>query len=284
MTIEVRTGPGRDGLTAVLAHQSRVLAAFDYDGTLAPIVDDPSAAVPHRDVRAALASLSSRIGLVAVITGRPAQVAVDLGQFASSPGLERLVVMGHYGMERWDASTGQLRGAEPAPGLRLVHQRLPALLDSLGLCDADVEDKTLSVAVHVRRLADPAAAFTRMRPSLEDLATEADLVAEPGRFVIELRPAGMDKGQALRSLVEETGSSVVVFTGDDLGDLAAFDEVDRLRAKGLAGLLVCSGSDEVPELQERADIVVDGPAGVAAFIRELTGRLAPVSVDGQESP
>jgi trehalose 6-phosphate phosphatase len=119
---------------------------------------------------------------------------------------------------------------------------------------------------------------------LQDLAAEADLVAEPGRFVVELRPAGMDKGQALLSLVEETGSAVVMFTGDDLGDLAAFDEVDRLRAHGTYGLLVCSGSDEVPELQERADLVVDGPAGVADFVRELTQLLsASISADGQES-
>jgi trehalose 6-phosphate phosphatase len=65
----------------------------------------------------------------------------------------------------------------------------------------------------------------------------------------------------------------VVFGGDDLGDLAAFDAVDELRASGLAGLLVCSGSTEEAALAERADLVVDGPAGVVALVRALTALL-----------
>jgi trehalose 6-phosphate phosphatase len=274
MTVEPRTTQGRAGLQALVADPGSALVAFDYDGTLSAIVADPAKAVPHPDVPAALAALSARVGLVAIVTGRPAALAVDLGGFGSEPGLERLVVLGHYGMERWDASTGQLQGAEPAAGLAVVTDRLPGLLASLDLADADVEHKGLSVAVHVRRLPDPVAAFARMEAPLRELAAETDLVAEPGRFVVELRPAGMDKGQALRSLIEETDASVVAFTGDDLGDLAAFDEVDRQRAVGLAGLLVCSGSAEVPTLAERADLVVDGPAGVATFIRELTGLLS----------
>ncbi len=277
MTTEPHTQQGRDGLRALLSGAGHALVAFDYDGTLSAIVEDPSKAVVHPDIPAALAALSSRVGLVAIVTGRPAQLAVDLGGFASEPGLERLVVMGHYGMERWDASTGELRTAEPAAGLALVRDRLPGLLGSLDLTAADVEDKGLSLAVHVRRLPDPAAAFARMEVPLSDLAEEADLVAEPGRFVIELRPAGMDKGQALRSLVDQTGATVVAFTGDDLGDLAAFDEVDRLRGEGIAGLLVCSGSDEVAMLAERADLVVDGPPGVAAFIADLVTALPSLS-------
>jgi trehalose 6-phosphate phosphatase len=61
----------------------------------------------------------------------------------------------------------------------------------------------------------------------------------------------------------------VVFVGDDLGDLPAFAEVDRLRGEGVPGLVVCSGSTEVTALAERADLVVDGPEGVAALLRSL---------------
>ncbi len=258
-----------------MSDPGHALLAFDYDGTLSPIVDDPSRAVPHPDVVDGLAALSSRVGLVAVVTGRPAQLAVDLAGFSAVPGLERLVVMGHYGMERWDASSATLRTVEPPPGLALVRARLPELLDSLGLDDATVEDKGLSLAVHVRRVADPEGAYARMEAPLSDLAADVGLVAEPGRFVVELRPAGMDKGLALRSLVDEIGARTVVFTGDDLGDLAAFDEVDRLRSGGVRGLLVCSGSDEVTALAQRADLVVDGPAGVATFLADLIATLAP---------
>jgi trehalose 6-phosphate phosphatase len=64
-----------------------------------------------------------------------------------------------------------------------------------------------------------------------------------------------------------------VFIGDDLGDLAAFAAVETLRGAGLPGLLVCSGSTEVTEVAERADLVVDGPAGVAELLQALADEL-----------
>ena len=99
------------------------------------------------------------------------------------------------------------------------------------------------------------------------------MAAEPGRFVIELRPAGMDKGRALLGLAAGVDAATLIFAGDDLGDLAAFDAVDAWRATGGAGLLVCSGSDEVEVLAERADLVVDGPPGVLDLLRTLSAHL-----------
>lgn len=274
MSIEPRTSQGKAGLAALVAQPREALVAFDYDGTLSPIVADPADARAHPEVVKGLVALSARVSLVAIVTGRPAAQAVDLGRFESA-GLERLVVLGHYGVERWDAATSSLQTAEPPAGLEQVRTELPDLLASLDLGAADVEDKGLSVAVHVRRLSDPAAAFAKMEQPLRELATDAGLAAEPGRFVIELRPSGMDKGQALRSLVAEVDARTVVFTGDDLGDLPAFEEVERLRSDGLAGLLVCSGSAEVTALAERADLVVDGPEGVAGFIADLVASFPP---------
>ncbi len=65
----------------------------------------------------------------------------------------------------------------------------------------------------------------------------------------------------------------MLYAGDDLGDLAAFTAVDKLRGSGTAGVLVCSGSEEVTELRERADLVVDGPSGVVGLLRALAERL-----------
>lgn len=269
MHITPTTEQGRAGLAALLANPRDALVAFDYDGTLAPIVDDPGQARPRPDVVEALAALSQQVALVAIVTGRPAQQAVDLAGLDAAAGLERFVILGHYGVERWDASTGSLHSIDPPEGLVLVRSRLPGLLATLDLASAEVEDKGLSVAVHVRRHREPAAAFARMEQPLRDLAVEAGLAAEPGRHVLELRPAGMDKGQALRGLVDEVGAGSVTFSGDDLGDLAAFDEVDRLRSAGKPGLLVCSGSAEVVAVAERADLVVDGPDGIADMLAEL---------------
>jgi trehalose 6-phosphate phosphatase len=87
--------------------------------------------------------------------------------------------------------------------------------------------------------------------------------------VLELRPPGFDKRGALLSLCEPLPSAVL-FAGDDLGDLPAYDAVDELRGRGVPGVTVCSGSAEGPaELRDRAGVVVDGPAGVVALLRSL---------------
>jgi trehalose 6-phosphate phosphatase len=126
--------------------------------------------------------------------------------------------------------------------------------------------------VHARQAADPEAALSEVEDDISAVAARHGLVVEPGRLVLELREPGVDKGVALLALAEQVRPRSVLFAGDDLGDLAAFAAVEGLRAKGLVGVKVCSGSDEVPELAERADLVVDGPAGVAELLSRLARR------------
>jgi trehalose 6-phosphate phosphatase len=83
----------------------------------------------------------------------------------------------------------------------------------------------------------------------------------------------MDKGMALRRLAAERKAGSVLFAGDDLGDVAAYDAVEALRSEGLAGLKVLSGSTEVTALADRADLTVDGPAGIVALLSWLAGSL-----------
>ena len=106
------------------------------------------------------------------------------------------------------------------------------------------------------------------------MARAHGLTVEPGRYVVELRRSGSDKGSALRALADERGARSVVFAGDDLGDLAAFAEVDAIRTTGRgSGLTVASSSDEAPAVAAAADLVVDGPAGVVAFLEALIAAL-----------
>jgi trehalose 6-phosphate phosphatase len=265
------TPAGRDGLRALLAEPQRAVIGLDFDGTLAPIVADPERARAHPEAVAVLATLAPKVASVAVITGRPAEIAVRYGGFAGVPGLEHLTVLGHYGAERWDAVTGEVTAPEPHPGVATVRAELPELLDGTG---AWIEEKGgRAVAVHTRRAPDPQAAFDALRAPLTDLAGRHGLIVEPGRLVLELRPPGMDKGVALLTHVRELSATSVLYGGDDLGDLPAFSAVDDLRATGTPGLLVCSGSDEVTELRKRADLVVDGPGGVVSLLRALAERL-----------
>ncbi|MFJ9147072.1 trehalose-phosphatase [Streptomyces sp. NPDC102270] len=266
------TSAGRDGLRALLAEPRRAVIGLDFDGTLAPIVADPEQARAHPEAVAVLAALAPKVASVAVITGRPAEIAVRYGGFAGVPGLEHLTVLGHYGAERWDAATGEVTAPEPHPGVAAVRAELPELLDGTG---AWVEEKGgRAVAVHTRRAPDPQAAFDALRTPLGDLAAHHGLIVEPGRLVLELRPPGMDKGVALLTHVRDLSAGSALYAGDDLGDLPAFAAVDQLRGAGTPGLLVCSGSDEVAELRKRADLVVDGPAGVVGLLRGLAERLA----------
>lgn len=269
------TSAGRDGLDVLLSDPARAVIALDFDGTLAPIVPDPEQARAHPGAVRALAALAPQVASVAVITGRPAGVAVRHGGFAGIPGLEHLVVLGHYGAERWDAVTGTVHAPAPHPGVAAVRAELPGVLESVGAWRGTwIEEKGRAVAVHTRRAADPQAAFEALRAPLSDLAARHGLIVEPGRLVLELRPPGMDKGAALSGYVREVGATSVLYGGDDLGDLSAFAAVDELRKDGVPGLLVCSGSSEVTELAERADVVVDGPEGVVGLLSGLAGAIS----------
>ncbi|MFE9683075.1 trehalose-phosphatase [Streptomyces sp. NPDC002701] len=270
------TTAGRDGLDAILARPDKAVLAFDFDGTLAPIVPDPEQARAHPDAVPALAALAPAVASVAVVTGRPAGVAVRYGGFAGVPGLDHLVVLGHYGAERWDAVTGTVRAPAPHPGVAAARAELPGFLDGIGAWQGSwIEEKGRAVAVHTRRAQDPQAAFEALREPLALLAQRHGLIVEPGRMVLELRPPGMDKGVALGEYVREVGAESVMYCGDDLGDLPAFAAVEKLRSDGVPGLLVCSGSTEVTELTDRADLVVAGPEGVTQFLTTLAAHLAP---------
>ncbi|MFD4744981.1 trehalose-phosphatase [Streptomyces rubiginosohelvolus] len=271
------TPAGREGLDAVLARPDRAVVALDFDGTLADIVPDPEQARAHPGTVEALAALAPKVAAIAVITGRPAGVAVRYGGFAGVPGLEHLVVLGHYGAERWDAVTSTVHAPAPHPGVTAVRAELPGVLHEFGAWNGIwIEEKGQAVAVHTRRARDPQAAFESLRGPLGELAAKHGLIVEPGRLVLELRPPGMDKGVALAGFVAELDAESVIYAGDDLGDLAAFAAVEKLRSEGpdgIPGLLVCSGSAEVPELAERADLSVPGPAAVVDFLAALADRL-----------
>lgn len=261
-----RSSPaGAAALAAIKERAAGAVIALDFDGTIAPIVEDPAAARAHPGAPGALARLAPLVNAVVIITGRPAALAVEYGGFAE---VEGLTVLGQYGAERWES--GVLHTPEPPPGVAEVRAKLPEVLAAAGAPDGtSIEDKGHALAVHTRRTTEPQVAIDRLRGILAALAERTGLTVEPGRYVLELRPPGMDKGAALRGFVAERAATAVLYAGDDLGDLAAYDAVEELRAKGLAGVTVCSGSDEVAVLAERADVVVDGPDGVVRLLTKL---------------
>lgn len=266
-----RTPAGRAGLNALLRRPREALIGLDFDGTLAPIVPDPRDARAHPDAVPVLTRLAPAIRALAVITGRPAAEAIAYGGLDAVPGL---ILLGHYGWQRWQ--DGELTVPDPPPAIDKARRALPALLAGAGMPDGTwIEDKTQALAVHTRRAADPEAALARLRGPLTRLAAELGLAAEPGRLVIELRPRGVDKGTALTGLARETSARSVIFCGDDLGDLAAFDAVRQLRADGIPGCTVASASPESPRVAAAADLVVDGPDGIVRLLAAIAARVSP---------
>jgi trehalose 6-phosphate phosphatase len=261
---------GRDGLAALLREPGRALIALDFDGTLSPIVAHAADARAHPRAAVTLTRLAGQAGTLAIITGRPARSAVELGGFEDVPGL---IVLGQYGRERWQA--GQLTKPDASPEVAAARAELPAVLAAAGAAAGTwAEDKGDALAVHTRQAAAPEEAFQRLRGPLTDLASRVGLLVEPGRLVIELRPPGADKGGALERLIMERHAAAVLFGGDDLGDIPAFQAVARLRATGTPGLAVCSGSAEATGLAGYADLMVDGPAGIIALLSSLSDAFA----------
>jgi len=222
-----------------------------------------------------LVALAAQVLAIAVVTGRPARQALDLGGLeqvgnAIGDAGKELYLFGQYGNERWSSTNRRVIGPRPPHGLATFIADLPRLLRRLGAEDAHIEEKGLAVAVHTRRLDDPTASYDDLLPAIREEAGRHDLVVEPGKQVIEVRSAGMHKGIVVDRLVEELGAGGFLFIGDDLGDVEAFEAVRALAKDGLATLLVCSADSEESALHPLSDVLVHGPEGVLALLRQLT--------------
>jgi trehalose 6-phosphate phosphatase len=246
----------------------RVLVAVDFDGTLAPIVERPEDARPVPGAVDVLTGLAARIGQLALISGRGAEEVVGLAGVGEIHGI---LVLGHYGLQQW--REGRLSSPDPDPGIATARRRLPELLANAAE-GVYVEDKVHSLAVHSRPAREPQRALDDLAPALRDLATQTGLEAVPGRYVLELRPPGVDKGTALRRLIDEVRPAVVVYAGDDLGDLPAVRVVRELRESGvLDGLSIAVvppvATDTPAELSEQVDLVVPGQAALVSWLRNI---------------
>ncbi|GGR56752.1 trehalose 6-phosphate phosphatase [Nocardioides luteus] len=270
---------GEQKYAAVAAAAADALVGLDFDGTLSPIVEDPASARIHPDAAATLIALASGVKALAVVTGRPAGQVVELGGLAAiadalaEVGTE-LYVFGQYGNQRWSGSDRVVVGPPPPEGLAAFEAALPAVLEEHGASGAYLEEKGLAVGVHTRQL--PEGTAHRLLPAITELAAEHGLVIEPGKQVIEVRAPGMHKGNAIETLVAEVAPGAILFGGDDLGDIEAFEAVKAWgRSTGSPTLLVYShaGSDRGP-LADLADLEVDGPDGVLELLRRLTADAA----------
>ena len=248
-----------------------VVLCLDFDGTLSPIVDDPQTARPLHGIIELLEPLAERFAAVALISGRP---AAYLAEHAAAPGVRYLGLYGlqeiHDGQVQVDP---RLEAARPA--VVAAHEDLKAhpVVQASG---AWLEDKEYAVAIHTRRVADPARWAEPIDQTSREVADRHGLEVVPGKLVWELRPAvRSDKGDAVRRVIAESAARAVVVAGDDLGDLAAFAAAAQFAAEGGDTLRVAVRSAEAPpQLLADADLVVEGPPGLRNFLERLVSSSA----------
>jgi trehalose 6-phosphate phosphatase len=194
---------------ASLAARRPLLVASDYDGVLAPLVGDPSAARPLPGVAPALARLAAADGVtVALVSGRG---VADLQATSGLTGPFRWV--GSHGAEFDGPIPAELAGRRDALAARL------APLVS-GVPGARLEVKPASVAVHVREVGDRDAAAALLDDAHR--AADSSLTLKPGKEVLEIAVTDADKGSALLRLAGELGAVATLYLGDDRTDEDAF--------------------------------------------------------------
>jgi trehalose 6-phosphate phosphatase len=244
---------------ATAARAADVVFFFDFDGTLAPVGDDPTAVRPAPNVLAALAALAPRVRRIAIVSARPVEFLRDhLG------GLDGIDLYGLYGLEH--SHSGGETVTEPAalpwvPTMSELAERARAELPPAAL----VEFKRLSVALH-----------WRTAPELGDLVQEwgraqaerLGLRCQAGRMVLELKPpVDRDKGMVIGEVVRDAGGAW--YFGDDVSDIKAFA---ALRARAAAdpdflGVCVAVANPETGhEVADAADLTLDSPTALADFL------------------
>jgi trehalose 6-phosphate phosphatase len=259
----------RESLRPLTEHPERAGLFFDIDGTLAPIVPRPEQSHVREEISLLLARLARRYGCVGCISGRSVAEArrlIGVGGIAYAgshgaevilPGESRPTTVAAFAS--WEGHVASfVRSRENARDLKRLRLR--------------IEDKGPIKAFHWRDVPDEGAA----EAWLTGVASEAEaegLAIHWGRKVLEIRPpVPIDKGQAIRRLVETTGIRAALFAGDDVTDLDAFAALDALVGEQVLDVAIRIGvrSDEgPPAILERADVLVDGVDGMVDVLSSL---------------
>jgi trehalose 6-phosphate phosphatase len=239
---------------------------FDFDGTLAPVEDDPDAVQPVPEVMESLETLAGAVKRVAIVSARPVSFLRE--RFSD---LQHVDLYGLYGLEvLHEGEVVTVPSALPwVPVMEELADQARAELPAGTL----VEYKRLSVALHYRT--NPEHAQTIERWGREQ-AERRGLKVQGGRMVLELKPpVDQDKGMVIGEAVEQLGCAW--YFGDDMSDIKAFDALRAREAvdPGFVGMCVAVANPETgAEVANAADLTLDSPHAVAAFLADALPALA----------
>ena len=221
-----------------------LLCAFDFDGTLAPIVKQPENAQLSVALMQRLQVLSV-YAPVAIITGR------SLDDIRGRVGFETDFMIGNHGIEGlpgWEARAENYRQL-----CRIWHENLADGIAAGAAADLglQIENKTYSLSVHYRLARDVSQAELFLRQLFERLVPIPRIVA--GKYVFNLVPQDADdKGSALEQLMQISGARSVIYVGDDVTD----EDVFKLQRDDLLSVRVGRANVSAAQfhLQRRHDM------------------------------
>jgi trehalose 6-phosphate phosphatase len=231
------------------------LYAFDLDGTLAPIVDDPAGIAIQDEVRQSLIQLND-ITPVAVITGRSRADAL------SHLGFSPRFLVGNHGAEGLPGKgTNRQNYTQICEGWK---DQLTRVLPDMSAWGISLEEKGETIALHYRQAADPAGARKSILDAIARLTPPPRLVS--GIFVKNLMPrCAPHKGEALEVLIRHLQCHRAIFVGDDITD----EDVFRLKNPSILSIRV--GKD----LESAACYFLQGQHEMIRLLREMIGFLKP---------
>lgn len=257
--IDILSPPGLAALRSFITPQT--LCAFDLDGTLAPIIDDPAQVALPVAVRQAMQQLCSLVP-VAIITGRGCEDA------RSRLGFAPRYLVGNHGLEGLPDHTVNLE--ELRALIDRWNRELQRLLPASILPELLVESKAGSLSLHYRHAADPAAAQQTLLEAISQLQPQPRHVG--GKCVENLVPHGVPhKGDALLHLLEHSGCSNALFVGDDVTD----EDVFRLADPRILSIGVGT------ERPTAARHFVQDQASMAVLLEQLLMLVVPVVTGGE---
>ncbi len=255
----------RDEVITLLAHRPTCIFT-DIDGTLSPIVSDPSSATVPLSTRAALQALAERIAVVA-LTGR------SVAHARRMVGLDTLVYSGNHGAEWWENGVASV---EPTakPYLDRIRKVAAAVERGITTPGTLLEDKGVSLSVHYRNTVEPEVARSAILGLLDTHAKGMSI--REGKMVVEVRPpVALSKGEAVRSFTRRKGLASTLVLGDDWTDAEAFAVVREMREAGAVhGLCAAVTTADAPaELLALADHALADTRAVGQFLSWLAAQL-----------
>lgn len=243
-----------------MARVGTLLIASDYDGTLAPIVDNPDLAHPDAAAMRAIVELGAIPDTaVALISGRS---WAELHRLSGAP--PNVALIGGHGAEFGPASQSP---GEPEARAALVAATASLQAIAAEFAGAVVEPKPTGVAFHYRKV-DPERVAAALSMISDGPARDPRLISRHGKMVVELSSSTVDKGIALARLERESGADATVFIGDDVTDEDAFA---ALSASGL-GIKVGPGPTNARHRLASQDRVAGVLRRLLGYRREKTAR------------